>query len=220
MLLRINKTLARLFPNKALKYKAYKSLIENENSFLYKTGWMQSLGGKKPLDGEGNIIPWMNYPVVNLLKNKLTRDLVLFEYGSGYSTLFYAERVKEVVSVEYDEEWFNLMSVLLPSNARVVFKAVDVAGDYCRVVSSTKMLYDLVIVDGRDRVNCVKESMSCLSEKGVVLLDDTHRERYKDAFNYALSEGYNFLDLEGFKATGPGLFRTTIFYRDGNCLGL
>jgi hypothetical protein len=216
----IKRAVQRRFPVAALRYRAYKMLIRNPDSYLHLSGWMQSLSAKKPIDHNGKPIPWMNYPVVRILQERLTKDLNLFEFGSGYSTLFYAKKVKAVTSVEYDEKWLHIIKSQLPDNVNIIFKQQDVDGDYCRVIKSTGKKYDVVIVDGRDRVNCIKQSISALTSKGVILLDDSQRERYQEGIDFAKSHGFKALNLEGLKATGTEVDRTTIFYQAGNCFDI
>ncbi len=92
----MEKLIKRLFPGPSLHYMAYARLIADKSSFLYSMGWMRSVWENKPLDAEGNLVPWMNVPTTRLLEERLTPDLTLFEFGSGYSTLFFASRVKSV----------------------------------------------------------------------------------------------------------------------------
>jgi hypothetical protein len=212
--------LQTLFPRVTAHCRAYNSLIRNRNSYLYQTGWMQSLQGSIPVDGSARPIPWMNFSVIKLLDDRLRRDFQLFEFGSGYSTTFYAERVEAVTSVEYDEQWFQIVKARVPMNVRLIFKEKDVDGEYCRVIGATGGWYDVVVVDGRDRVNCVKQAIPALSARGVVLLDDSQRDRYQEGLAFAKTRGFRALDLEGLKATGNGLDRTTVLYRDRNCLGI
>ena len=110
-----------MFPVQGLLYQALKRLIKNHNSYLYLTGWMQSLEAIETINKDGNTITWMNYPVVKLLEEKLTRDLILFEYGSGYSTFFYADKVKAVVSVEHDVKWFRMIHKQISGNVNLIF---------------------------------------------------------------------------------------------------
>ncbi|MCQ8181703.1 hypothetical protein NP603_11335 [Methylomonas sp. SURF-1] len=53
--------------------------------------------------------PWMSFPVIELLDKILKKDQMVFEYGSGGSTLFFSRRVKLVVSVEHNREWYELV---------------------------------------------------------------------------------------------------------------
>ena len=183
----IQQTIERLFPVQALRYRAYYALIRNPNSYLHLTGWMQSLKERKPIDNNGKPIPWMNFTIIKFLEEKLTHDLNLFEYGSGYSTCFYANKVRLVTSVEHDEKWLHLTKSQVPDNVKLIFKVKDIDGDYCRAICSTGDRYDVVIVDGRDRVNCIKQSISALSSRGVILLDDSQRDRYQDGHDKSIA---------------------------------
>jgi hypothetical protein len=210
----------KLFPILVLHYRAYKNLVQHQNSYLYLTGWMQSLKERKPVDNIGNPIPWMNFAVVNLLGNRLSHDLDLFEFGSGYSTLFFASRVRSVTSVEYDRKWFDLIKLQTPENVMLIFIEKDVDGNYCRVINSSGKQYDVVVVDGRDRVNCMKQGVAALSQRGVIILDDSQRSDYQEGIEFVKRKGFRTLSIEGLKATTTGIDRTTIFYREENCLDI
>ena len=210
----------KLFPGITAHCRAYHKLIWNKDSYLHTTGWMQSLRTSVPADRYANPIPWMNYSVIKFLEDRLKGDLVLFEFGSGYSTRFYAARARSVTSVEYDETWLKIISTQMPENVELVFQNKDVDGNYCRTIGATGKTFDVVVVDGRDRVNCVKQAIPSLTPRGVILLDDSQRDRYREGIEFAKQKGFRALDLEGLKATGKELNRTTIFYRDGNCLGI
>lgn len=212
--------LERLFPTAVLRYRAYRRLILDPHSYLYLTGWMESLKERKPVNKNGTPIPWMNFPVVQFLEERLTPDLNLFEFGSGFSTFFYASRVRALTSLEYDQKWFAVVKSQVPDNVKLIFKEKDVDGDYCRAIGLTGERYDVVIVDGRDRVNCVKQSVLFLSPRGVILLDDSQRDYYQNGIDFAKNKGFRALNLEGLKASGSGIDRSTILYREGNCLGI
>jgi hypothetical protein len=212
--------LQSLFPRATAHCRAYNSLIRDRNSYLYQTGWMQSLQGSIPVDSKARPIPWMNFSVIKLLDDRLKEDFQLFEFGSGYSTCFYAQRVAAVTSVEYDAQWLEIVKAQVPKNVRLIFKPKDADGEYCRVIGGMGKQFDVVVVDGRDRVNCVKHAIPALTGRGVVLLDDSQRDRYQEGIGFAKKMGFRALDLEGLKATGNGLDRTTVLYRDGNCLGI
>src|SRR2546430_9982143 len=57
-----------------------------------------------PLDGDS---PWMTFAAIRFLDRLLTKEMRVFEYGSGGSSLFFSRRVREVVSVEHDGAWEN-----------------------------------------------------------------------------------------------------------------
>jgi hypothetical protein len=59
----------------------------------------------KSLNVRMDEIPWMTFGVIDHLEEKATKDMKVFEYGAGSSTLFWAKRVKKVYSVEHDTLW-------------------------------------------------------------------------------------------------------------------
>lgn len=79
-------------------------------NYLQPNGWFNDY----PCDGDGPA-PWITFPAVEFLKDILSKDNKVFEYGCGYSTLFYNRLVGEVVSVEHDPEWVNEVKNHLPT---------------------------------------------------------------------------------------------------------
>ena len=198
----------------------YKYLLTGANSYLTETGWRESVRRGYPCGPDGAALPWMNYHIISFLEDRLTKDLSLFEFGSGFSTVFYSRLVGSVTSVENDKEWYRQISEQVAENVQVVFVDSDVDGDYCRTINLTDKTYDLVVVDGRDRVNCVEQSFAKLTDRGVIVLDDSQREKYLPALESARDRGFRILDFEGLKPKGLGFDRTSIFYRSDNCLNI
>ncbi|MDT7041969.1 hypothetical protein [Candidatus Nitronereus thalassa] len=216
----LKEIIKKTFPTGSRNLRAYNYLIRDKNSYLHTSGWMDSLHDWAPQDVVGDPVPWMNYPIIKFLKDRLKTDIHLFEYGSGFSTSFYAKLVHSVTSVEYDEAWFKVVEGQLPNNAKLIYRKQDIDGEYCRAISLSNQKYDVIIVDGFDRVNCVKQSVPYLSERGVILLDDSQREEYEEAYAFLKQKGLRFIEFEGLKATGNLLDRSTIFYRDRNCFDI
>ncbi len=40
----------------------------------------------------------------------------VFEYGAGYSTLYFADRVETIVSIEHAETWVETLKTAMPDN--------------------------------------------------------------------------------------------------------
>jgi len=200
--------------------KLLRRLLTKDNSFLYETGWIDSALNGKPCDHEYEQIPWMNYQILIFLKERLKKNFDLFEFGSGFSTFFYAKKCKSVFSVEHNDEWYKQVSSTLPENASIIYKNEDIDGEYCRVIRQSDLFYDVVIVDGRDRVNCMKQSVDALSERGVILLDDSERDGYQEGIKFLVKCGFRLLNFEGLKPNKYRLSRSTLFYKDGNCFGI
>lgn len=81
--------------------------------YLQPNGWFNDV----PVDEEG-VTPWMTFPAISFLKDVLSKETKVFEYGSGYSTIFFNQYVGETVSIEHDNEWFNKVKETVP-NAKI-----------------------------------------------------------------------------------------------------
>ncbi len=175
---------------------------------------------EKPLDSNGCEIPWMNYNIVNFLKERFKKNMLLFEYGSGFSTKFYSKYVLKVTSVEHDKKWYEVISTDKPKNCKIIYSKYDnqmMGGDYSKMILNQNEIFNVIVVDGRDRVNCIKNSINALDKDGIVILDDSSREKYKPAFEFMQSNGFKQITFSGLKSSGRKDDFTTIFYKEDNC---
>jgi predicted O-methyltransferase YrrM len=147
-------------------------------------------------------------------------DFTIFEYGAGNSTLWWAARVSAIYVCEHDPEWYKIMENKVP--AKVVLKQIDLteAGKYCQEISQHKDKFNIIVVDGRDRNNCLRNCLPALTKDGVVILDNSERDSYKEGIDYLLQNGFRRIDFEGMGPVNPSAWSTSIFYKDGNCLGI
>lgn len=195
-------------------------LGERGDSYLVTSGFMRSHELGHPCKQDGAPLPWMNYAVIAFLEERLHKDMTLFEYGSGYSTLFYSRLVQRVVSVEHDKTWYEAVRNMTGSNVHLLYQPLEFDGEYCRLINQQNEKFDVVVIDGRDRVRCAINSYQSLSERGIVVFDDSEREKYSDGSRFYLANGFKKIDFESLKFKGFGLGRTAIFYRSHNCLGI
>lgn len=73
----------------------------------WRTEWSASrTAGRNSLDDES---PWITYGAREFLDGFLQPRFRVFEWGSGGSSLFFARRVAQVISVEHDANWFELV---------------------------------------------------------------------------------------------------------------
>jgi hypothetical protein len=192
----------------------------NHKGYLYEIGWFKAFNSKSPVDGEGNPIPWVTYSFIDFIKERIKKEHAIFEFGSGNSTLFYAKYAGMVVSVEHDKDWYDKIVKDKPENSEMIFCELIRGGDYSKMPVKLGEKFDIIIVDGRDRVNCCKQAIGALSSNGVVVLDDTEREFYKEGVDFLKKNGFKQLAFSG---VAPGLFyrkATSVFYKDDNCLGI
>lgn len=189
--------------------------------YLAESGWSKSVSLLSPVDKHGQPIPWITLPCIDFLSERLNDGIELLEFGSGNSTLYFAKTAKHVTSIEHDKEWYEkIKSKSANHRVNIFFCPLQYDSDYCRYALILDKKFDLVVVDGRDRVNCVKYSLQNLTEVGCILLDDSERPKYREAIDYLHNIGFKSINFWG---VAPGVsFKkcTTVFYKDKNCLGI
>lgn len=204
-----------------IKPKRLKSILSfNHKGYLKEIGWFNALETQSAIDATGMPIPWVTYSFIDFIKERLNKQHQIFEFGSGNSTFFYAKYAGAVVSVEHDKDWFNKIESAKPTNSTMIFSDLVYGADYCKSPLKLAQKFDVIIVDGRDRVNCCKQAIAALSNEGVIVLDDSERVIYTEAINFLLENGFKHLSFSGIS---PGLFynkSTSVFYKKDNCLGL
>lgn len=83
------------------------SLTTVADIFRFFPQWWRHLeAGRSPFT---DAQPWISFGAISFIRKILRPDMYVFEYGSGGSTLFWAEHVKKVVSVEHEPDWFRRM---------------------------------------------------------------------------------------------------------------
>lgn len=105
------------------------------HAYLYHqpNGWFNDY----PADYDGTT-PWYTFPAIAFLKDILSKESKVFEYGCGYSTLFFNNYVGETVSVEHDSAWVDNVLTSVPNavihkvdqNAKVNDEAIDVVNHF------------------------------------------------------------------------------------------
>lgn len=191
-----------------------------KSGYLKKVGWFRSYKEQLPVDISGNPIPWMTYPSINFLEKRINKGMTVFEYGCGNSTLWWANRVKQVFSYEHNKQWYDKMKFKIPSNVELYHIDLQYGGEYSRKVSEYVGRFDIVIIDGRDRINCAKNCLSSLKKEGVIIWDNSDKQCYEEGFNYLLQNHYKRIDFEGMGPVNSYPWSTSIFYKNENCLGI
>jgi hypothetical protein len=145
-------------------------------------------------------VPWWTYRAIDAVEGWLAErrhPIRVFEYGSGASTLWLARRADEVITVEHDATFAATLAPRLEAAGNVVLQVVpDVPSDH-PVVGSAKAGYgrrdfadyvaaidaydtfDLLVVDGRARPECLARGLPHLRGDGLIVFDNSARRRYR-----------------------------------------
>lgn len=177
------------------------------------------LSDKTPLDLE---IPWFSYAAIDFLEGFLKPNMKVFEYGSGGSTLFFAQRVKSVLSIEDNPEWYERVRRRLTEkgvrNAAMILCPFDFknpvgfeASSYLRALPAEG--FDVLVIDGSEewsqvRPICFEAAEKRVNPGGIIVVDDSWRYP-------ALRKNHHAQRLRVFQSVGPcrpGVTSTDIFF--------
>lgn len=203
--------------------KIVKGALYGEKALLNKSGWRDSLYNRTV----GGGVPWCTYAYTYFIEPRLQKDFLVFEYGSGSSTSFYAKRCAHVVSLENNRNWYEREKKELAQYANVELQYVPDGKDFFEYIRNREERFDLVIVDsangqeweGKGRVYCAESALPMLSDRGVMVVDDM--EQIPSDFAFMKEQGFKRIDFYGLAPSVDYEGRTTTcFYREGNCLGI
>ena len=115
--------------------------------------------------------PWLAPKVVEHLESLLRPSWHVLEHGSGGSTIWFAERVKTVTSIEANIKWMESVSKIVPDNVTMAANRLAI----------TPGKYNLLLIDGEpvtDRIGYIIKAAEIVKPGGWVVLDNANRPEY------------------------------------------
>jgi hypothetical protein len=181
-----------------------------------RQGFLRSAFAQRCIDAEDRPVPWFTYPAIEYLEQLDLRDRTVFEYGSGQSTLFWADRARRVVAVEHDAAWHAFVSTRLrqqSSNAEIILQP-DYE-QYIRTITRNDEQYDVICIDGlvdrRGRAKCAALALSHLRAGGMMIVDNAD---YLPATARILRDADLIeVDMHGLGPCNPYAWTTSLFLR-------
>jgi len=147
--------------------------------------------------------PWICPEAIKWLKSNLTPDMKVFEFGSGGSTLFFAKRVKELISIEHDPVYFIRIRKFFSK-----LNFIPELKEYSESISKYPDKYfDLVFVDGMVRNDCIKNAIPKV--KGYLILDNSEIEAWQEGVG--MLKEYESQTFRGIPVGLNSETQTTIF---------
>ena len=141
--------------------------------------------------------PYLVKSAVAFLETVINKESAVLEMGSGSSTIWFAERAKQVISFEDKEEWFQIVwSELKERNLTntVIYFRNDIS------VLNPDDRFDICLVDGTDRkrISFTQGALSLMKPGGYIAFDNTeHKRLYREAMKAMDDLGWERQDFEG-----------------------
>ena len=127
--------------------------------------------------------------------------------------MFFAEHAHSITSVEHDKSWHDKVSawalkrqlhnlrLILVLPAAITGRTAP--GYFNHILTYPDNYFDLVLVDGRMRLECACNARSKVKAGGVIVYDDSHR----DPGVRGIFAGWNTMEFTN------GVTRTSIFIK-------
>jgi hypothetical protein len=178
---------------------------------LIHTGWLHSLLSARPVNAADEPIPWFTYPAIDFLEPRLQPQWTVLEWGAGNSTLWWARRVKRVLSIEHDPAWHRIISTHLPANATIALACNE--DDYVRAVDPVEK-FDLIVIDGEHRNRCARRAIELAGPQTVIVFDNSDRQAVRDGLMFLDRSGFKRIDFFGLLPAYCYRTCTTFFFND------
>jgi hypothetical protein len=208
--------LGELLARSVLRPQHWRPSFAAARTLWFGYGHLKSVRSLSAVDAANQPVPWYTYPAIEYLKQFDFAESRVFEYGSGNSTLFWANRAASVVSVEDDEHWHASALAKLRSNCTLILEP-DLQ-KYVDVIRRYPDGFDIVVVDGParglTRLKCARAAVDHLRAGGLIILDNS--DWLPASARYLRESGFLQVDMSGFIPIG-GHTQTTSFFFHRAC---
>jgi predicted O-methyltransferase YrrM len=139
--------------------------------------------------------PWLTKEAILLLERLLKPDDIGLEFGSGRSTIWFAERVQKLISIEHDIYWFEKINKKLKEKelAHKVDYRLKNEDNYLDILNEIENnSLDFVLVDGLKRDICTLKSIPKLKIGGLLIIDNINRFVPNKYYSSSSKRGNNF----------------------------
>jgi len=106
-------------------------------------------------------------------------EWVVFEWGSGNSTIWWSKNVSKVIAVEDNDVWFEEVAKQIAPNVEY-FCCKDVSY-FEKIRQYPDNYFDVVVIDGAFRNECAIESINKVKNEGIIIFDNSDGADFRNA---------------------------------------
>lgn len=187
------------------------------DSALTSLNWFESYRLKRACGASGEAIPWFTYPAIAFLERSVPKEALVFEFGSGAGTVWWARHCQAVQACEHDAEWARRTRLDLPPHATVT--TCEDGPGYARSIMEAGSP-DIVVIDGIRRTECLDRTLEAISRRGVIIWDNAEREDGVEGQSLLAGLAWRSIPFHGMGPVNTYAWCTTVWYRDQNILGI
>jgi hypothetical protein len=189
-------------------------LVQIQRGLLLQYGWLRAWWQNRPVDAAGEPLPWITYPAIDFLSQFDFTDASVFEWGSGFSTLWWARRCRQLASVESNPAWIPYIKPMLPESVDLLVTPLDVDAEIGALIHHHTVLHDVFVIDnhGPFRHRCAAVAAEHLIDGGMIILDNS--DQCPRACEVLRGRGFTQIDFTGFVPGNGYAHATSCFFHN------
>ena len=160
-----------------IKIKDYKNLLRSIKSYLIK-----KITNRIPE------YPWLPYSATNFLINYFDKfnDKDILEFGAGCSTVFFSKTLSKVYSKEDNYDWYNFLKnkIIKKDIKNTYLEFCENKDNYLLIDKDWPSHYDLILIDGSWRDECLKIALEKIKDNTLIILDNSDKFALNVASKY------------------------------------
>ena len=120
--------------------------------------------------------PWLTRQSGHILADLLQDTDTGLEFGSGRSTIWFAQRTSRVISIEHDFKWYQSVGQKIQDlnlESKIDYRYCDNIADYVGQIDSLEdNSIDYCLIDGKARDECTLKVLPKLKHEGILIIDN------------------------------------------------
>ena len=135
-------------------------------------GFLESSRSDVPVNNKNQIMPMYTYPCYEWLDSIDWTGSKVFEFGTGYSTVWWQNKKVDYYGVEDDGEWYQRIIKLINGKQLKVKYEIDLK-KYMKTIYDYDFKFDVIVIDGQVRFDCIKPALEKIKDNGMIIFDNS-----------------------------------------------
>ena len=159
----------------AMKMKGVKlSMEELHLAYLFDKlrhnfGFLESVRTQIPVNGSGETMPMYTYPCYEYLNSMNWEGADVFEYGTGFSTIWWKNHGANIYGVEHNKNWYEKIN----GKELGYITLENSVHNYPHSINIFDKQFDVIVIDGLVRYQCVPPALKNLKSGGIIIFDNS-----------------------------------------------
>jgi len=137
------------------------------NKLRTEYGFLESSKKNIPVNDKNEIMPMYTYPCYEWLNSIDWNDSKVFEYGTGYSTIWWQNKNVDYHAVEDNKQWHDMIE----DKTNIEYKPGH--HKYIESIYKYDFKFDVIVIDGVVRFDCIKPALEKIKDDGIIIFDNT-----------------------------------------------